>query len=44
MPRLWEWAFSMESGITATEEQRAAELLEAQTKAEALFHEVELAG
>jgi Xaa-Pro dipeptidase len=30
--------------MAATEEQRAAELLEAQTKAEALFHEVETRG
>src|SRR6202789_881433 len=34
----------MELRMTATEEQRAAELLEAQTKAEALFHAVEARG
>jgi len=30
--------------MAATEEQRASELLEAQTKAEALFHAVEARG
>jgi Xaa-Pro aminopeptidase len=34
----------MKLKITATEEQRASELLEAQTRAEALFHEVEVRG
>jgi Xaa-Pro dipeptidase len=34
----------MEQRMAATEEQRAAELLEAQTKAEALFHAVEARG
>ena len=44
-PRLRERAiFFVESGMAATEEQRAAELLEAQTKAKALFHEVEARG
>jgi Xaa-Pro dipeptidase len=34
----------MELRMAATEEQRAAELLEAQTKADALFREVESRG
>jgi Xaa-Pro dipeptidase len=34
----------MELRMAATEEQRAADLLEAQTRAEALFHEVEARG
>jgi Xaa-Pro dipeptidase len=34
----------MESWMVATEEQRASELLEAQAKAEALFHAVEARG